>query len=79
MDFQIFGSIREIESIAIGRSIRQIARLRRHYGGKRWRKSKGLGRVQFADGSIRWAELRWYESRGIGRREVKSKRFVDGR
>jgi hypothetical protein len=42
MDFEIIGEIPNIAVIATGRSIRNLGRLRNHYGGRRWRKLKGL-------------------------------------
>jgi hypothetical protein len=30
-----------------------------------------------ADGSIHRAEVHWYEATGIGRREIKIKRYLD--
>ena len=42
MDFEIVGKISDIETIAVGSSIREIARLRRAYGRGRWRKLKGV-------------------------------------
>ena len=39
--FEIIGEIAGIEPIAIRRSIRDIARLRKRYGTGRWRKLKG--------------------------------------
>ncbi|WP_420372264.1 hypothetical protein [Microcystis aeruginosa] len=47
------------------------------FGGRRWRKLKGVGLVQFPNGEIRKAELHWYESHGIGRRKMKVKRVLD--
>jgi hypothetical protein len=41
MYFEIIGEIESIEPIAIGTSIRDIARLRKRYGTGRWRKLKG--------------------------------------
>jgi hypothetical protein len=38
MDFEIIGKIADIETIAVGRSIRDLARLRKRYGRGRWRK-----------------------------------------
>ncbi len=73
MDFEILGAIREIESIAAGRSVRQLRRLRRRYGGAHWRKRKGIATVRLNDGAVRQAEVHWYEAHGIGRREIKIK------
>lgn len=71
MDFEILGAIREIESIAAGRSVRQLRRLRRRYGGAQWRKRKGIATVRLNDGAVR--QVHWYEAHGIGRREIKIK------
>jgi hypothetical protein len=73
MDFEIIGEITHIEPIAVGRSIRDLARLRKQYGQGRWRKLKGIALVRLRDGSIRAAEIHWYEAHGIGRKEFKLK------
>ena len=77
MDFQIVGSIIEVEVIAQGTSIREVSRLRRAYGAGHWRKLKGTARIQFSDGAIATAEILYYEAHGIGRGELKIKRFLD--
>ena len=77
MDFEIVGEISDVEVIAVGGRIRDIVRLRRIYGGGRWRKLKGVAPVQLRDGKIRQAELHWYEAHGIGKREIKRKRYLD--
>ena len=76
MWFTIVGEIRDIEPIALGRSVRVRVRLRKSYGGLRWRKLKGVAEVRLPNGTRRLAEVPWYEARGIGRRELKIKRFV---
>ncbi len=76
MGFEILGEISEVETFASGSRIREIARLRRVYGRGRWRKRKGMARVQLADGSIHLAEVHWYEAAGIGRREFKIKHLL---
>jgi hypothetical protein len=73
MHFAILGEISDIETIATGSGIREIARLRRVYGRGRWRKRKGVARIRLADGSIHVAEVHWYEAAGIGRKEFKIK------
>lgn len=73
MDFELVGPIRDVEPIAFGRTIRELARLRRRYGRGRWRKLKGIARVRLIDGTIHTAELHWYEAHGIGRKELKIK------
>ncbi len=39
---EIVGDITDIETIATGRGIRRLKHLRKHYGGRRWRKLKGV-------------------------------------
>jgi hypothetical protein len=73
MDFQILGSIRDVERIAVGRHIHDLRRLRRAYGEARGRKMKGRATVKLRDGTVRQAEVHWYEAHGIGRKEFKLK------
>jgi hypothetical protein len=73
MDFEIVGQIRETRTLASGPAIRQSRRLRRRYGGRRWRKRKGIATVRLQDGTAHTAEVHWYEAHGIGRREFKIK------
>lgn len=77
MEFEIIGPIRHVETIAAGPSVRARARLRRLYGRGRWRKRKGTAKVRLPDGFLGEAEMHWFEASGIGRREVKIKRFVE--
>ena len=76
MDFEILGDLTGVETIAAGSGIREIGRLRKHYGRGRWRKRKGSAAVRLANGDIVMAELHWYEATGIGKREFKVKRFL---
>jgi len=73
VDFEIVGPIRDIETIAVGRAIRQLRRLRRQYGKGRWRKRKGVATARLQDGTVHQAEVHWYEAQGIGQREMKIK------
>ncbi len=75
--FELIGPITEIETIAAGRAIREITRLRRRYGQGRWRKRKGIGTIRLADGTICKGEIHWYEAHGIGKVELKVKRLLD--
>ena len=75
--FELVGDISEIEVIAVNKSIRTLAKLRKRYGTGRWRKCKGLARVRLADGRIRRAEVHWYEAHGIGKKGLKIKQFLD--
>ena len=76
-DFEVIGSIAEIQTIAIGNRIREITRLRRAFGAGRWRKRKGVALVRFEDGTIHRVELHWYEAHGIGRKKLKIKEYLD--
>lgn len=77
MEFKVIGEITQAETFAAGREIRELPRLRRAYGSGNWRKRKGIARVRLADGTERRAEVHWYEAHGIGRKELKIKRFLD--
>ncbi len=75
-DFEIIGPIQGAETIASGRGIRELRRLRKAYGGTRWRKRKGVATIRLSSGHLCEAELHWYEAHGVGRREPKIKRFL---
>lgn len=75
MYFEIIGEVTEVETIASGRGIRTLSRLRKRYGGKRWR--KGVAMVRLAGDRVRQAEVHWYEAHGVGRKGWKIKRFLD--
>ncbi|MCS6910231.1 MAG: hypothetical protein NZM11_06635 [Anaerolineales bacterium] len=77
MVFEIVGPITEIQIIARGRGIRDLARIQRKYGRGNWRKLKGHAIVRLENGSLRRAEVHWYEAHGIGRRRFKIKSFLD--
>ena len=77
MHFEIVGEISDVETIAVGNRIRELSRLRRSYGKARWRKLKGVALIRLRSGQLREAELHWYEAHGIGRKEVKRKRYLD--
>jgi hypothetical protein len=77
VEFEVVGEVERIETIAAGRAIRDLARLRRLYGPGLWRKVKGVARIRLRSGAERRAEIHWYEAHGIGRREIKRKRYLD--
>ena len=77
MPFEITGEIGEVQVIAEGTAIRDLARLRRVYGPGRWRKLKGIATVRLSSGRVRLAELHWYQAHGIGKKEMKRKRYLD--
>lgn len=76
MRFDLLDRPSQVETIAIGKAIRELPRLERIYGKGRWRKRKGVARVRLADGSVRAAEVHWYEATGIGAKEYKIKRLL---
>tara|TARA_B100001964_G_scaffold166042_1_gene182373 strand:+ start:726 stop:962 length:237 start_codon:yes stop_codon:yes gene_type:complete len=76
MNFEVIGKIDKIETIAIEKSIREIARLRKVYGASRWRKLKGIGTIRLSNGIMCKAELHWYEAHAIGKKEIKIKRIL---
>jgi hypothetical protein len=73
VDFEIIGEISNIEIIAVGKGIRDRARLRKYYGRGKWRELKGVAQVRLPNDMIRLAEIHWYEAHGIGKREFKLK------
>jgi hypothetical protein len=75
--FEILSEITDIEPIAAGSSIRERTRLRKQYGAGRWRKLKGVAMIRLGNGRVRKAELHWYEAHGIGKKEIKRKRYLD--
>jgi hypothetical protein len=74
---ELLSEIRDIEVIAVGSSIRDLASLRKEYGGTRWRKLKGIAFVRTEEGEEFWAEVHWYECHGIGRRRLKVKEEIE--
>ena len=77
VEFEIVSEIVGIETITAGRSIRDLARLNKMHGEGRWRKLKGQASVRLPSGRIRLAEIHWYEAHGIGKRDLKIKRYLD--
>jgi hypothetical protein len=76
MTFEIVGHITEIETMAVGTKIRELPRLRRLYGPGRWRKLKGVALIRLRSGRLRKAEFHRYEPHGIGKKEIKCKRYL---
>ena len=76
MKFEILGTISDLETIATGQGIRDLAMLTKRFGRGNWRKLKGFALVKFANGTMAEAEVHWYEAHGIGKRLLKVKRVV---
>ena len=77
MKFELVGSITEIESIAAGPGVKIRSYLRKLYGRGRWRKMKGVATVRLPNTALRRVEIHWYEAHGIGKRDLKIKRYLD--
>ncbi|WPL19898.1 hypothetical protein Thiowin_05047 [Thiorhodovibrio winogradskyi] len=73
---EIIPPITSVETIAEGPSIREVQRLRQHYGPGRWKKKKGIALVKTPDGADQLAEIHWYEAHGIGKVKLKVKRWL---
>jgi len=76
MDFHLLGGVRDIEPIAVNLSIRERNNLKARFGGRRWRKLKGVALVRFPNGEVHRAEVHWYEAHGVGRRKMKVRRVL---
>jgi hypothetical protein len=76
MFFEILGKIGNIEVICKGRGIRDLKRIKKMYGKGNWRKLKGIATIKLRNGKIKIAELHWYEAHGIGKKEIKRKRYL---
>jgi hypothetical protein len=77
MEFALVGGLSDIETIAVKLSIRENADLEAGYGGRRWRKLKGIVAVRLASGGVRRTELYGYEAHRVGKRKMKIKRLLD--
>jgi hypothetical protein len=77
MHFEIIGKITDTETIAVGSAIRILPLLRKRFGVGRWRKIKGIATVRLLDRTLRRAEIHWFEAHGIGKKEMRIKRFLD--
>lgn len=76
MKFQVVGEIFNVESIAQGSGIRDLALLRKQHGLGNWIKKKGIAQVRLQDGSMAMAEVHWYEAHGIGKVKIKIKEWL---
>lgn len=65
MGVEVVGDIKDVEPIADGRQIRELPRLQKLYGGKNWRKKKGIA-------TVRLPELHYVKPRSTGTRPMAS-------
>jgi len=77
MSFEIISEIQEIKTVAEGSGIRELHRLRKTYGLGNWKKLKGIAHIRLTSGRVRLAEIHWYEAHGIGKMELKRKRYLE--
>ncbi|MGH7408992.1 MAG: hypothetical protein ACREKF_13420 [Candidatus Methylomirabilales bacterium] len=77
MKFEVVGRITNVEVIASGPRVRLRRYLRKMYGAGRWRKVKGIAKVRLPNGALRKVEIHWYEAHGIGRKDLKIKRYLE--
>lgn len=78
MNFRIVGRLRHAKTIARGRAIRELRRLRKAYGSGAWRKVKGVATIRLSDGASRTAELHWYEAHGIVAQRAQDQALPSG-
>lgn len=72
-DFRLLGPVTHVQVIAEGRGIGIRQFLQDTYGGRHWRKMKGIARVEKDDGWIGNAEVHWFEAHGVGKVRWKVK------
>jgi hypothetical protein len=77
MEFEVVSSLSDVEVVASGPGVRVRSYLRKAYGQGRWPKMKGTATVRLPNGALRAVELHWYEAHGIGKRELKIKRYLE--
>ena len=77
LGFRLLSAVSAIETIAEGRQVQTREFLRRQYGGRNWRKLKGIARVEKVDGWIGLAEIHWFEAHGVGKVQWKIKRKLE--
>ena len=77
MKYEIVGHITSVEVIASGPGVRLRRYLRRVCGTGRWRKLTGIASVRLPNGALRKVELHWYDAHGIGRKDLKIKRYLE--
>jgi hypothetical protein len=75
LPMKLRSAFERMETIAEGRGIREYARLVERFGGRSWKKRKGIAAVE-VDGIVGRAEIHWYECHGVGKVKMKVKRWL---
>jgi hypothetical protein len=76
VEYRLVEEPSHVELVASGSGIREIRLLRRSFGGRNWRKLKGIARIELPSGTVRRAEVHWYECHGVGRKMMKVKKLL---
>lgn len=63
-----------VEVIARGAGIKIRRYLQKRFGGRNWRKLKGIVVIEEENGYFGKAEVHWFEAHGVGRVEWKIKK-----
>jgi hypothetical protein len=77
VEYRLLEEPSQVEIVARGRAIHELGLLRRRFGGRNWRKLKGVATVELPSGRVRRAEVHWYECHGVGRRMMKVKKLLE--
>ena len=72
MNFEILGGITSVRTIAIGRSVRESKRLRKFYGGRRWKKLKVLPPSGFLMVRYTWLNCIGMKHTASARKKLRS-------
>ena len=76
-NWEVVGTISNVETFASGSGIRELHRLIDAYGGKNWKKCKGFAIIRLDSSTELYnAELHWYEAHGVGKVEIKIKELL---
>jgi len=73
-DFRLLGPVKRVRAIVRGLGVQMRGYLTENYGGRNWRKMKGVATVEDEYGWIGEAEVHWFEAHGVGRVKWKIKR-----
>jgi len=73
---RLLGPVERVKVIARGPSFRKAEQLKKLYGGEKWRKMKGVARIEATSGRIGTAEVHWVECHGVGKFQHKVKRWL---